>query len=259
MEKCKVRAITYLDTLSRIASKQAQMRELYNASDNPSTSQSLSESNKSKIDKLASRVAADYSRAEEWSAQKRMLAHGLWRKVHAHYDRLLHDIKQIHPDLVASVSTSVPKPAEVIAPNALSMALAEAGVGDSEDSGDSKIKRKRALQGTSANGYNRQSPSVYGNKERAQSQTGRQTPLNDDDHTPAKDRSSTVFADVEDERDENLYCFCQRGSFGEMIGCDSDDCKYEWFHIGCVGVSKPLPQTWVCSDCLAKNKRRRRG
>ncbi|KDN53081.1 hypothetical protein K437DRAFT_253406 [Tilletiaria anomala UBC 951] len=51
------------------------------------------------------------------------------------------------------------------------------------------------------------------------------------------------------EKDETPYCFCQRVSFGEMIGCDGADCRYEWFHIGCVGVSKPLPPTWYCDDC----------
>ena len=33
-----------------------------------------------------------------------------------------------------------------------------------------------------------------------------------------------------EDADNNLYCFCQRVSFGEMIGCDNEDCKYEWFH-----------------------------
>ena len=37
-----------------------------------------------------------------------------------------------------------------------------------------------------------------------------------------------------------------------MIGCDGPDCKFEWFHIGCVGVSKPLPNTWYCDDCKDK-------
>ncbi len=66
-----------------------------------------------------------------------------------------------------------------------------------------------------------------------------------------------------EEKDDTPYCFCQRVSFGEMIGCDNaendPDCK-EWFHIGCVGVTKPLPQKWYCSECLAKlkNKRNRR-
>ncbi|SNX86034.1 related to YNG2 - component of NuA4 histone acetyltransferase complex [Melanopsichium pennsylvanicum] len=64
-----------------------------------------------------------------------------------------------------------------------------------------------------------------------------------------------------EEKDDTPYCFCQRVSFGEMIGCDNAendaDCK-EWFHIGCVGVTKPLPQKWYCSECLAKLKNKRR-
>ncbi|KAG7833261.1 hypothetical protein KL943_004126 [Ogataea angusta] len=31
------------------------------------------------------------------------------------------------------------------------------------------------------------------------------------------------------EEDE-LYCFCQQVSYGNMIACDNSDCKYEWFH-----------------------------
>lgn len=252
--------LSHPDTLARIASKQAQMRELYTATEAAGTSSSTAETNKAKLEKLASRIAADYVRVEEWSSQKRTLAHGLWRKVHGHYDRALHDIKQIHPDVVASVASTVPKAPEVVPPSALAMALADAGIGESDDGAEAKGKRKRAVSSVHANGVSRQSPAVYGRHDRAASQShfSRQTPLGDDDGVTSKDRSAAVF-DGEEERDENLYCFCQRGSFGEMIGCDSDDCKYEWFHIGCVGVSKPLPQTWLCSDCLAKNKRRRRG
>ncbi|KAE8250085.1 hypothetical protein A4X13_0g4950 [Tilletia indica] len=66
-----------------------------------------------------------------------------------------------------------------------------------------------------------------------------------------------------EEKDESPYCFCRQVSFGEMIGCDSDTCKIEWFHIGCVGVSKPLPATWYCEDCAkqmstAQQKKRKR-
>ncbi|KAL9932263.1 hypothetical protein V8E36_008742 [Tilletia maclaganii] len=66
-----------------------------------------------------------------------------------------------------------------------------------------------------------------------------------------------------EEKDETPYCFCRQVSFGEMIGCDSDTCKIEWFHIGCVGVSKPLPATWYCEDCLkqmstSQQKKRKR-
>lgn len=232
------------------------MREIYNAASNaPAGSTATSDSTKSKLDKLASRVAAEYVRAEEWSAQKRALSQTLWRKVHGHYERLMQDIKQIHPDLVASVASTVPKAPEIVPHAALPMALAETGFGDQDDASETKLKRKRAMGSSFTS--ERQSPmSAYSRHDRSHSHSNRQTPLADDEPVSAKDRAGGL--ELEDERDENLYCFCQRGSFGEMIGCDSDDCKYEWFHIGCVGVSKPLPQTWVCSDCLAKNKKRRR-
>ncbi|PWN30734.1 hypothetical protein BDZ90DRAFT_257796 [Jaminaea rosea] len=56
----------------------------------------------------------------------------------------------------------------------------------------------------------------------------------------------------DEDRDETLYCFCQKISYGEMIGCDSENCRYEWFHLDCVGVHPPLPEQWICSDCLAR-------
>jgi hypothetical protein len=44
--------------------------------------------------------------------------------------------------------------------------------------------------------------------------------------------------------DENLYCFCRRPSFGQMVACDSDDCKYEWYHFGCVGLETKPRGKW---------------
>ena len=28
--------------------------------------------------------------------------------------------------------------------------------------------------------------------------------------------------------DKNTYCYCNGASYGEMIGCDDDDCEIEW-------------------------------
>ncbi|ODV81760.1 uncharacterized protein CANTADRAFT_3833 [Suhomyces tanzawaensis NRRL Y-17324] len=57
-----------------------------------------------------------------------------------------------------------------------------------------------------------------------------------------------------EDADNNLYCFCQRVSFGEMIGCDNDDCKFEWFHWSCVGITSPPKddEIWYCPDCAPK-------
>lgn len=63
-----------------------------------------------------------------------------------------------------------------------------------------------------------------------------------------------------DDADNNLYCFCQRVSFGEMIGCDNGDCKYEWFHWGCVGITSPPKddEVWYCPDCAPKMEKRKK-
>ncbi|KAJ3722157.1 hypothetical protein DFJ43DRAFT_1093352 [Lentinula guzmanii] len=59
--------------------------------------------------------------------------------------------------------------------------------------------------------------------------------------------------DADDGEDDKLYCFCQRSSYGDMIACDNEgNCPYEWFHLSCVGLSKPLPDKWYCSVCSVK-------
>lgn len=65
-----------------------------------------------------------------------------------------------------------------------------------------------------------------------------------------------------DDADDQRYCFCNNVSYGDMIGCDDDDCEREWFHLGCVGLSKPPQGTWYCDACLerrARNKAKRGG
>ncbi|KAK3296069.1 uncharacterized protein B0H64DRAFT_322710 [Chaetomium fimeti] len=51
---------------------------------------------------------------------------------------------------------------------------------------------------------------------------------------------------------EERYCLCNRVSFGTMIQCDNgDNCKLEWFHLECVGLSDIPARTtkWYCPDC----------
>ena len=78
---------------------------------------------------------------------------------------------------------------------------------------------------------------------------------------------------------EPRYCLCNGVSFGTMIQCDNDvsedvataapassgkrsrnkqkltppkqNCKYEWFHLECVGLSEIPARTtkWYCPEC----------
>lgn len=54
--------------------------------------------------------------------------------------------------------------------------------------------------------------------------------------------------------DDELYCFCQQVSYGEMVGCDNPNCKYEWFHYDCVGLTEPPAGVWFCPDCRKDGK-----
>ena len=55
---------------------------------------------------------------------------------------------------------------------------------------------------------------------------------------------------------DKLYCYCQSpyDEVSEMIGCDSDDCKHEWFHFECVGIVIAPKGKWFCPDCAPKHK-----
>jgi hypothetical protein len=90
-----------------------------------------------------------------------------------------------------------------------------------------------------------------------------------------KGQMETEMEDVDDEgnpisSEEPRYCLCNRVSFGTMIQCDNVDvsnadpsrtepqeltleqnCKQEWFHLECVGLSDIPARTtkWYCPDC----------
>lgn len=51
---------------------------------------------------------------------------------------------------------------------------------------------------------------------------------------------------------EPVYCTCRQVSFGEMVGCDNDACRYEWFHYACVGLKRPPKGKWYCADCRTR-------
>ncbi|KIH92217.1 hypothetical protein SPBR_02290 [Sporothrix brasiliensis 5110] len=54
------------------------------------------------------------------------------------------------------------------------------------------------------------------------------------------------------DANEPRYCVCNRVSFGTMIQCDNvDNCKQEWFHLECVGLTAVPARTtkWYCPDC----------
>jgi len=68
-------------------------------------------------------------------------------------------------------------------------------------------------------------------------------------------RVLSVDMDMPIDPNEPTYCICNRVSFGEMVGCDNTDCKVEWFHFECVGLTNPPKGKWYCPDCTAVRKK----
>lgn len=58
--------------------------------------------------------------------------------------------------------------------------------------------------------------------------------------------------------DEPTYCLCDQVSYGEMIGCDNEECPIEWFHFNCVGLTTKPKGKWFCPKCRGDKSNVRR-
>lgn len=62
--------------------------------------------------------------------------------------------------------------------------------------------------------------------------------------------------DMPVDPNEPTYCLCHQVSYGEMIGCDNNDCLIEWFHFGCVGLTTKPKGKWYCPKCTVERKKK---
>ena len=90
------------------------------------------------------------------------------------------------------------------------------------------------------------------------SQTSRSRRRKKDENDPDVDmEDDEVDENVDEENDQEdtrEYCFCHKVSYGEMVGCENEDCPYEWFHLECVGLKRAPSDKdlWYCSECEKK-------
>ncbi|KJH50540.1 PHD-finger [Dictyocaulus viviparus] len=77
---------------------------------------------------------------------------------------------------------------------------------------------------------------------------------NHKDKEKSKRKVDTVEAD-----NYERWCFCREGSSGSMICCDDPECKYQWFHFECVGLTIEPKGQWFCSECSGKRHQRIEG
>ena len=69
--------------------------------------------------------------------------------------------------------------------------------------------------------------------------------------TSIVDETSCSSTQQSSDQVEQLYCICRNVEEGLMIGCDNNDCPYECFHVGCVGLDCILQGGWYCVQIVS--------
>lgn len=64
---------------------------------------------------------------------------------------------------------------------------------------------------------------------------------------------------VEPEPADKVYCICKGMHVADdtMIGCENEECPYEWFHLHCVNLKKAPEGDWWCDYCVEKGYNKR--
>ena len=68
------------------------------------------------------------------------------------------------------------------------------------------------------------------------------------------DYANTVKAAVVDAP---IYSYCKKAytENDEMIGCDNENCKYQWIHFSCAKLKRPPKGVWYCKECKKQKKK----
>lgn len=128
----------------------------------------------------------------------------------------------------------------------------------SRQSGALRKSKKSGLNRVKRSG-NKNSPSSTNDSELSDADSGSG---DEDDEAvtppPTKDGDQDEeMGDVDDEEggDDRKYCICHSVSYGDMVACDNESCKLEWFHWSCVGLKSEPVGTWICPVCIKEGKK----
>lgn len=118
---------------------------------------------------------------------------------------------------------------------------------DNEESDEEDVKRPKANDKKRSAGSAPKTTNPGNGASKSNSMHNHDNKIREDNY-----KNNGITATTADEEDDQLYCFCQTVSFGEMVACDNNDCKYQWFHYGCIGLNEPPKGIWYCPDCRKK-------
>ncbi len=192
------------------------------------------------------KIAADFEKAKIIQEEKCVLANTALFLVAKHLARLENNIKSLENE---GVLASLPE-GHNYQPSTRTTSMRRVGPsGSSSYSNTGHLKRQHTPSRASTPSGQTVASSRTTKRQKVYSHTN--TPVYDEKtaQVPAVTKAEDKSSQSQDAEGETLYCFCQQGSFGNMVGCDNDNCKYEWFHYDCVGLKEPPKGVWYCPDC----------
>ncbi|XP_041699750.2 inhibitor of growth protein 1-like [Coregonus clupeaformis] len=182
------------------------------------------------------------------------------------HSELLHASKE-NPDTHIPTSTAMTTTAaSIVSPSAATTTPGKAGhhdkrrdevtpcsVGGGDKSGGKRSRRQK-------NGENRES---YGSMDHgdevgigaSREKRAKTSSSKKKKRSKGKSEREVSPPDLPIDPDEPTYCLCEQVSYGEMIGCDNDQCPIEWFHFSCVGLHHKPKGKWFCPKCRGENEK----
>ncbi|XP_028681575.1 inhibitor of growth protein 5a [Erpetoichthys calabaricus] len=173
------------------------------------------------------KIQVAYNKCKEYSDDKVQLAMQTYEMVDKHIRRLDADLARFEADLKEKLEVSGYESPE--------------GRGMKKGRGQ---KDKKTPKGRGRKGSDEESP------KKKKLKTG-------------SDYSDSILAvhpsdvlDMPVDPNEPTYCLCHQVSYGEMIGCDNNDCPIEWFHFACVDLTTKPKGKWYCPRCTQERKKK---
>lgn len=71
-----------------------------------------------------------------------------------------------------------------------------------------------------------------------------------------KEKGEEPSTILSDSTNVDLYCYCRKPDDGsQMIACEEEGCKYEWFHLTCLKLVRVPRGAYICKECKKKRKK----
>nr|XP_046219612.1 inhibitor of growth protein 1-like [Oncorhynchus gorbuscha]XP_046219613.1 inhibitor of growth protein 1-like [Oncorhynchus gorbuscha] len=181
------------------------------------------------------------------------------------HSELLHTSKE-NPDTHVPTSTAMTTTAASIAPSAETTTPGKAGhhdkrrdevtpcsVGGGDKSGGKRSRRQKSgenWESCGSMGYVDEVAMGVPREKRAKMLSSKKKK-----RSKGKSEREVSPLDLPIDPDEPTYCLCEQVSYGEMIGCDNNECLIEWFHFSCVALHHKPKGKWFCPKCRGENEK----